>query len=126
MGTRQRPGSDILACVTSTRTRRCAALLLAAALPLLAAAPAAAEVPEGWSDPPEVSLLQLLVVIVGIPLVLVALITTAVLLPAIARRERLLPSTDAGDQWFGGPRHAAAELEPRRETGPTGGASGTW
>ena len=106
--------------------RRSGALLLAAALPLVVAAPAHAEVPEGWSNPDEVSLLQLLTVILGIPAVLFALIVAAVLLPALAKGERLLPSTATPDQWFGGPGRPAGELESRREVGPTGGASGTW
>ena len=115
--------------MTSTPIRRCAVLLLATATSVLLATPAGAEVPEGWSDPPEVSLLQLLVVVAGIPLVLALLISLAVLLPGLARGEKLLPSTDTPDRWFGGPRESAGELESResrREVGPTGGASGRW
>lgn len=116
--------------MTSTTTRlarRTGALLLAAALPLVLAAPAHAEVPEGWSDPPDVSLLQLLTVVVGIPAVLFVVITGAVMAPALARGEKLLPSSSPPDQWFGGPDRPKAELESEsREVGPTGGASGTW
>lgn len=112
--------------MTLTLIRRCAVLLLATATPVLLAAPAGAEIPEGWSDPPEVSLLQLLVVVLGIPLVLAVLISLAVVLPALARGEKLLPSTETPDRWFGGPRESAGELESGREVGPTGGASGRW
>lgn len=118
--------------MTSTTTRlarRTGAVILAAGLSLLAAAPAHAEVPEGWSNPDDVSALQLLTVIVGLPLVLFVLITGAVLVPALARGEKLLPSTSTpDDQWFGGPRRPAGELEPsqQRQVGPTGGASGSW
>lgn len=115
--------------MTPTLIRRCAVLLVATATPVLLAAPAMAEIPEGWSDPPEVGLLQLLVVILGIPLVLVLLISLAVLMPALARGEKLLPSTETPDRWFGGPRESAGELESPesgREAGPTGGASGRW
>ena len=116
--------------MTSTTTRlarRSGLLLLAVVLPLLAAAPAHAEVPEGWSEPEDVSLLQLLTVIVGFPFVLFALITAAVLLPALARGEKLLPSTSTPDQWFGGPDRPADEVESRhRQLGSTGGASGRW
>lgn len=113
---------------TTTRfARRSGALLLAAALPLLLAAPAHAEVPEGWTEPDEVSLLQLLTVILGIPLVIFAVIVAAVLAPALARGEKLLPSTATPDQWFGGPGLPPGEVEDRpRELGPTGGASGNW
>ena len=112
---------------TTRLARRSGALLLAAALPLLLAAPAHAEVPEGWSEPDDVSLLQMLTVLVGIPALLFAIITSLVLLPALARGEKLLPSTAGEDQWFGGPGGSAGELEDRpRELGSTGGASGTW
>lgn len=123
--------SDILGPVTSTPTRlarRSGLVLLGVALPLLAAAPAHAEVPEGWSDPEEVSLLQLLTVVLGLPAVLFVVITAMVLLPALARGEKLLPSTGSDDQWFGGPGRSAGELEstPQRELGARGGASGSW
>jgi hypothetical protein len=112
---------------TTRLARRSGALLLAAALPLLLAAPAHAEVPEGWSDPDEVSPLQMLTIIVGLPALLFAIIVALVLLPALAKGEKLLPSSAGQDQWFGGPGTSAGELEDKpRELGPTGGASGTW
>jgi hypothetical protein len=102
-------------------------VLLAPALALLAAAPAHAEVPEGWSNPEDVSLLEMLTVILALPAVLFVVIAGMVLLPALARGEKLLPSTSAPDQWFGGPGRPADELETTpREIGTTGGASGTW
>ena len=111
--------------MTPTLIRRCAVLMLAAALPVLVAAPAGAEVPEGWSDPAPVSILEMLVLILGIPLVLVVLISLAVVAPALARGEQLLPSSGTENQWFGGPR-PSRELESGRTVGPTGGASGRW
>lgn len=125
-------------CVTSTTTRSAprpglplatvGALAMALVTILVSAAPAHAEVPEGWSEPRDVSLFQLLTVIVGLPLVLVVLITAAVLLPALARGDKLLPHTSTSDQWFGGPDRSADELEsrPDRQLGSTGGASGSW
>ena len=103
-------------------------VLTAAALSLLAAAPAHAEVPEGWSDAPDIGLLQMFTVIVAIPAVLFIVITFLVCLPALAKGEKLLPSTSAApDQWFGGPGRPAGELEETpREVGSTGGASGSW
>lgn len=112
--------------MTPTLIRRCTVLLLATALPVLVAGPARAEIPEGWSDPDEVSLLQMLVVVAGIPLVLFVLIVLAVLLPALSRGEKLLSSTETPDEWFGGPRGAAGELESGSDSGATGGASGRW
>ena len=117
--------------VTSTTTRlarRTGVVLTAAALSLLAAAPAHAEVPEGWSDAPDIGLLQMFTVIVAVPAVLFVVITFLVCLPALAKGEKLLPSTSpAPDQWFGGPGRPAGELETTpREVGSTGGASGSW
>ena len=58
----------------------------------------------------------MLTVIVGLPALLFAIIVALVLLPALARGEKLLPSTSSQDQWFGGPGQPAGELEepPRR------------
>lgn len=111
--------------VTATLIRRAATLLLAVAVTVLAASPAGAEVPEGWSDPEEVGLLDLLLVVGAIPVGIALLIALAVYLPALARGERVAPGSVAQDEWFGGPRRSAAELESR-EAGPTGGGSGSW
>ncbi len=113
-----------------TLTRLTAVLLAAALLPLIAAGPAAAEIPEGWSDPEPVSLLSVLVVIVAIPLGIVLLITLGVYGPALARGEHVAPGSDTPDQWFGGPRQPA-ELEAGSDADAearttTGGGSGTW
>ncbi len=99
---------------------------------MLVAGPASAEVPEGWSDPEQVPMLEALLVLVGIPLLLFVLISAAVYLPAMIRGERVAPgAAPVTDQWFGGPRGGARELESgsgRREPAEseTGGASGRW
>lgn len=111
--------------MTSTLIRRTALVLTAAALPLLAASPAVAEVPEGWSDPDEVGILQLLLVVGALPIALAVLIALAVYLPAMARGENVKPGGEVADEWFGGPRSGPAELETR-DAGTTGGASGHW
>ncbi|MGZ5400913.1 MAG: hypothetical protein ACXWDM_12965 [Nocardioides sp.] len=111
--------------MTSTLIRRTALVLTAAALPLLAASPAVAEVPEGWSNPDEVGLLQMLLLIGALPIALAVVIALAVYLPALARGENVRPRGEAADEWFGGPRSGPAELESR-ESGTTGGASGSW
>ncbi|QZY28301.1 hypothetical protein [Nocardioides coralli] len=107
--------------------RRAALVTVAATVPLLAATPAVADVPEGWSDPAEVGLLDLLIVVVGLPVLVGLLIVLAVYVPAMARGERVAPGeAETPDQWFGGPRSGASELESGREVGSTGGASGSW
>lgn len=112
--------------MTSTLISRTAVVLTAAALPVLAAGPAVAEVPEGWSEPDDVGILQLLLVVGAIPLALAVLIGLAVYLPAMRRGENVRPGGDeAADEWFGGPRSGPAELATR-EAGRTGGGSGSW
>ena len=76
-----------------------------------------------------------LLLFVGIPLFLTALIFAAIYLPGIVRGESVAPAgAHTDDQWFGG-RRAAAELEPATSARDadetegerdTGGASGTW
>lgn len=100
-------------------------MVTVSALPLLLAAPARADVPEGWSDPEPVSLLEMLMLTVAIPLVVIVLVVLAVLLPGLARGEKLRRSSETKNEWFGGPR-TSRELEPSRPVGPTGGASGSW
>jgi hypothetical protein len=129
-------GADILLCVTSrtrTRVRRSAVVTTLVGLSLLVAGPASAKVPEGWSDPPQVPMQQVLFVLVVLPLLLIALITAAVYVPALVRGERVAPgAAPVEDQWFGGPRGGTRELEAGSDrdeqttTGDTGGAGGRW
>ena len=135
---RDRPenGADILLCVTSrtlTRVRRSAVLTTSVGLSLLVAGPASAKVPEGWSDPPPVPVLQALLIFAGIPLLLILLISAAVYVPAMVRGERVAPgAAPVHDQWFGGPRGGAREIESGAGRGDqareseTGGAGGRW
>jgi len=135
---RNRPdtGADILLCVTSrtlSRVRRSVVVTTVVGLSLFVAGPASAKVPEGWSDPPEVPLQQVLLILVVLPLLLIALITAAVYVPALVRGERVAPgAAPVEDQWFGGPRGGARELESGSDSGEhtapgqTGGAGGRW
>jgi hypothetical protein len=97
----------------------------------LLAAPAHAEAGEGWggwTSPPDVDMLEALLLLVGIPLLLFVLITLAVYLPAMVRGEDVSP-TGGGveDQWLGGPRPGARELASgESEPSETGGARGSW
>lgn len=111
--------------MTSPLIRRTALLLVAATVPVLVAGPAGAEVPEGWSNPDDVSFLHLLLTVAGIPLVLAVLIALAVYLPALARGEKVAPGATTQDEWFGGPNREPAEIEAG-EARTTGGGSGSW
>ncbi len=123
---------DTLCCVTMharpTAPARCAVVLLSAPVLALLATPAHADVPEGWSEPETVDTLQALLLFVGGPILLFALIALAVYLPAMIRGERLLPDHGAGEaQWLGGPRSGTHELaSPELDESRTGGASGSW
>jgi hypothetical protein len=111
---------------------RCLAVItVAVALPLTYAGAASADVPEGWSDPGDVSLLHALLVLGGIPLAVIALLALLVYVPSIVRGESVAPAgARADDEWFGGRRDADKALESRRpdtdRTEETGGASGSW
>jgi hypothetical protein len=107
-----------------------------ATLLLLAyAGPAAADVPDGWSNPAPVPVLHFLLVFVGIPLLITIGIFLAIYLPGVVRGESVAPAgTRAGNEWLGG-RRDTAELEAassKPQTSDdagdpdTGGAGGTW
>lgn len=87
---------------------------------------AAADVPEGWSNPDPMSAGQLLLVIAVIPIALAIVISLLVALPGLARGERTTGGHAAGE-WLGGPRKGTAELaDPDGEHSEAGGASARW
>jgi hypothetical protein len=108
--------------------RRTSVVLLAGGLVAAAAAPAGAEVPDGWSNPSDVNPVEAVLVFVGIPLLLFAVITLLVLLPSLIRGEKFTVGGQAtADQWFGGPVKGTAELPaPDNEESKAGGASARW
>lgn len=83
----------------------------------------------GWETKPPVNDLHAWLIFVGIPVLLMLVITALVLAPALARGERLFYSGDPEPegQWLGGPRKAVGELaQPDTEDSAAGGAGGTW
>jgi hypothetical protein len=125
----------------SSQTLRRAALVVASTtiLVLSYAGPAAADIPDGWSNPDPVPVLRFLLLFIGIPVLITLGILAAVYLPGVVRGESLAPAgTRTDDQWFGG-RRGTTELEASStpsageiETAggaadrDTGGAGGTW
>jgi hypothetical protein len=118
------PSSSISVRRRSRRLTSAAAASVVVALTGLAA-PASADVPEGWSNPDDVDMLYALLLLGGVPLLLFAGIAVLTYLPALIRGEKLAPGA-ADDQWFGGPRQGAKELESGVQAEETGGARGTW
>jgi hypothetical protein len=119
---------------TSPALRRTALVVASATILLLTyAAPASADIPDGWSQPPSVSVLHFLLLFVGIPLLITLGIASAIYLPGVVRGESVAPAgTRGGDQWFGGRRNTA-ELESATHRSDdaegdrhTGGAGGSW
>ena len=86
------------------------------------------DVPEGWSNPSDVNVVEALLLLGGIPLLLFISITIAVYTPSIVRGERIAPGQPpVENQWIGGPRTGTAELKgSESEDAQAGGASGRW
>jgi hypothetical protein len=115
--------------VTKTLRRSLAAITVAVALTLTFTGAASADVPEGWSNPDPVSFMHTLLVLVGVPLLVLVLITLAVYVPAVVRGENVTPAgARADNEWFGGRRDTGKALEAgaSADSDDTGGASGTW
>lgn len=90
--------------------------------------PAAAAVPQGWSDPEPVSALSFLLVVVVAPVVLALVIALLTYLPSMLRGQGLAPGSAGGeDEWFGGPIRGTAELAAADDEGSkAGGAGARW
>jgi hypothetical protein len=75
------------------------------AVVLNAAGPASADVAEGWSDPPPVSGLDMLWILLGAPLLCYLVVALLAYLPGLVKGARL-PSkaVDRDDTWFSDPR----------------------
>lgn len=113
---------------TETLTRRATRGFAASATitAVLLAGPAHADVPEGWSNPADVDMLDAILLLAGVPLLISALLALAVYLPAMIRGEKLTPGEASVDnQWFGGPREGSRELGSAEDS-ETGGARGSW
>ena len=99
--------------------------------PLAGAAVAAP--PTGWESSENGSSLDALLTLVGVPLLVIALVTLLTYLPGMVNRRPAEPEVAFRDrsEWFGGPRKGveSAEVTGQQESSdPTarGGASGRW
>ncbi len=109
--------------------------LTSAVFVVLSAAPALAAPPERWPAAEPVSTLQILLLLVGIPVALFAVITLLVYVPSMARGQKYTPGLAwrNENEWFGGPRggvEAADKVEPKAIEGAAdtdrGGSSARW
>lgn len=106
-----------------------AATVAAVVATVLVASPASANVPEGWSNPQDVSGLTWLLLLIGLPVVAILVITAMVYLPPVARGENVRPHASVlpESQWLGGPKSGVAELPaPDGPDSQAGGAGARW
>lgn len=96
------------------------------------ASPAVAAPPTTWEDPDNGSILDMLLLLVGAPLAVIAVIVLLTYLPSMigSRSTGSSVAFQEKPEWFGGPRQgteAAAETttDDRQET-DRGGASARW
>ena len=75
-----------------------------------------ADAPTTWPEPPETSMLELLLVFVGIPLLAVVVISLLVMAPSIAKGPRFSPGQpwEAEPEWFGAPERTQVGTAPQR------------
>lgn len=97
---------------------------------LAAASPAFADrVPDDGEVPGDpLSTAQVLLIYVGIPAAIIAVIWLLASLPSMLRTPRYRPGVSwwAAPVWFGRPAAAAAAAEPPAEPETTGGTSARW
>lgn len=120
---------------TDTRWRRVsrgAAVALGLTLGSLAP-PAFAAPPEAWPEPDNGSVLDNLLLLVGVPVLVFVLLALLVYLPSMMRRQSSEPALAFRNrpEWFGGPRKGvggatAASETDQADTSSKGGASARW
>lgn len=118
--------------VTTNALRR-AAHIVAVAAPvvlLFAAAPAVADTPSTWEDPEPMSTLTALLIFVGGPLALAAVITLLTLGPSLVRGDRNRRGVASWTEpaWFGSEVDRSEQSRGELESSEThtGGASARW
>jgi hypothetical protein len=96
---------------------------------VLIAAPAHADPPSTWDNADNGSLLDNLLYLVGVPLLVIAIVTLLVYLPSMIRGQSGEPALAFQEkaEWFGGPRKGVdATDDSVAEDGSKGGASARW
>ncbi len=96
---------------------------------VLLAAPAQADPPSTWDNTDNGSVLANLLYLVGVPLLVIAIVTLFVYLPSMVRGQSSEPAMAFQErpEWFGGPRRGVEATEGSvPEDGSRGGASARW
>lgn len=119
----------------ATALRRAAAVVARPGAVLLGlflgflATPAAATAPEAWADPDNGSVLENLLILVGIPTAVILLVALLVYLPSMVRGQSSEPALAFQDrsEWFGGPRKGVeATTSASGSDQDKGGVGGRW
>jgi hypothetical protein len=96
---------------------------------LLLAAPAEARPPSTWDEPRPMSTPELLLVLVGVPILVFLVLALLVYLPSMIRGRNSEPGVafQERSEWFGGPRKGVGGApEAPTGAGDKGGASARW
>ena len=111
------------------RLMRAGAVLCGLSLAMVAI-PASASPPQTWDDPDHGPLLQTLAYLIGVPLLVIAVVTLLVYLPSMMRGQSTEPALafQERNEWFGGPRKGldSATSVPAEDKGAKGGGSAQW
>ncbi len=111
------------------RVLRTSAVTLGLALGSLAA-PALASAPDTWEDPDNGSVLGILLFVVGVPILVILVLTLLTYLPTMMRRQSSEPALAFRErpEWFGGPRRGveAAPAVSGEQESEKGGAGARW
>ena len=113
---------------TSQALRKVSLVVGSATILVLAyAGPAAADIPDGWSDPKPVPVLHFLLLFIGIPVLITLGIVLAIYVPGVVRRGITRTGRCPGsDQWLGGRRDTTPHSQAADREQDTGGAGGNW
>jgi hypothetical protein len=85
------------------------------------------EAPTSWPNPAPMSMLHVLLLFVGVPLLIITVVTLLVITPSLIRGPRYRPGLSwwAKPEWFAGPERGLHALDDRSdralEAGPSAG-----
>jgi hypothetical protein len=115
---------------SAARTARRVAVVALGLAAGLTATPAYAEPPTTpfWEEAQDPSALEFLIIFVGAPAAIIAVLALLVYLPSMMRGRSSEPALVFAErsEWFGGPRKKPDAEDEQAEREPTGGAGAQW